>query len=75
MISPLTGQDDARLLGRLCPIEIADKWRESMSVEVGDEFRNLEAIYYWECPETGFRWYGPSQAAGGGGAVYPAGEI
>ena len=66
MISPLTSQDDARLLGRLSPKEIADKWWESMSVDVGDEFRNLEDIYYWECPETGFRWYSPSQAAGGG---------
>lgn len=26
----------------------------------------LEALEYWECPETKFRWYTPSEAAGGG---------
>ncbi len=66
MISVLTGEDSARLLDRLNPKEIADKWQKAMAVDVGEEFRNLKAIEYWECPATKFRWYSPAAAAGGG---------
>jgi 2-polyprenyl-3-methyl-5-hydroxy-6-metoxy-1,4-benzoquinol methylase len=66
MISALTGQNNARLLARLNPKEIANKWQRTMAVDVGEEFRNLKAIEYWECPTTKFRWYSPSAAAGGG---------
>lgn len=65
MISVLTGQDNARLLARVKPKEISDKWQKAMAVDVGDEFRKLEPIEYWECPTTKFRWYSPAKAAGG----------
>jgi SAM-dependent methyltransferase len=66
MISALTRRDNARFLTRIDPKEISEGWRSSLSIDVGDAFRSLQAIDYWECPTTGFRWYTPQEAAGGG---------
>jgi SAM-dependent methyltransferase len=66
MFSILTGMNDATLLATLNVKEISEKWRESLGVEVGDTFRTLSAIEYWQCPTTGFCWYTPAEAAGGG---------
>ncbi|WP_144244414.1 class I SAM-dependent methyltransferase [Pseudohaliea rubra] len=67
MISSLTGKDDAVLLATMNPREVAEQWLTSMSIDVGDEFRKLRSLEYWECPKTKFRWYTPEAAAGGGG--------
>jgi len=64
--SIITGNDDARLLSRRDTNEIADDWLRKLSVDVGEEFRNLGSIKYWCCDATGFRWYSPAEAAGGG---------
>lgn len=66
MISLLTGKDDARLLAKLDAKEISEEWQHSLGVNVGSTFRNLGTVYYWKCPTTGFCWYTPAQAAGGG---------
>ena len=66
MISVLTGKDDAISLGKLDAKEISQKWQNSLGVDVGSMFRNLAAIEYWSCPTTGFCWYSPPEAAGGG---------
>lgn len=65
MISILTGNDDARLLANLDANQIAEKWKESLSIDVGEDFRKLDSIDYMECRVTGFRWYSPATAAGG----------
>lgn len=65
MISILTGNDEARVLKRLDPKVIAEKWRNSLGVDVGDNFRNLPFIEYLQCDATGFCWYAPPEAAGG----------
>ena len=65
MISVLTGKDDVTLLARVDVNEISEKWR-NLGVDVGSTFRNLTAIEYWKCPTTGFCWYTPAGAAGGG---------
>lgn len=64
MISVLSGQDDARRLTRLRPNAMADRWQKQLGIDVGAAFRSIEAIEYWECPTTGFRWYTPEEAAG-----------
>lgn len=66
MISVLTGKDDSILLVKLDVKEISEKWQNSLGVDVGCTFRNLAAIEYWKCPTTGFCWYAPAAAAGGG---------
>ncbi|MBF9024377.1 methyltransferase domain-containing protein [Rhodobacterales bacterium HKCCD6035] len=66
MKSVLSSEDDAILLDTLDPNEIAEKWRDAMGVEVGLSFQSLAAIYHWKCPSTGFCWYSPPEAAGGG---------
>lgn len=66
MISSLSGQYDCRLLAHLSPKEIADKRQRTMAVDIGEEFQNLEAIEYWECQTTKFRWYSPAAATCGG---------
>ncbi|OOC47843.1 hypothetical protein B0684_12935 [Thioalkalivibrio versutus] len=35
-----------------------------MGVDVGDDFRALEKIEYWQCDTTGLHWYSPEGAAG-----------
>jgi len=67
LISSLTGKDNAILLATMNPRAVAEQWLTSMSIDVGDEFRKLRSIEYWECPVTKFRWYSPEAAAGGGG--------
>ena len=66
MISILTGKNTARILSVHGAIDISDMWRKSMGIDVGDIFRSIECISYCECTETGFRYYQPSLAAGGG---------
>ena len=65
MISILTGRDDVTRLARLEPVDIATKWLSSLSVEVGENFRQLNKVEYWQCNVTGFHWYSPPEAAGG----------
>lgn len=65
MISILTKSDDARLLAKFDAIEIADRWRDSLGIDVGENFRRLGHIDYVECGVTGFRYYMPPEAAGG----------
>lgn len=67
MISVLTGNDDARVLKQINPVVVAEKWKESLGVDVGDDFRLLGSIEYLQCDVTGFCWYSPPQAAGGAG--------
>ena len=64
MRSILTGEDTACLLTQCEPEKISQAWMARMSVDVGDEFRKLDLIEYWECTTTGFRWYTPPDAAG-----------
>ena len=66
MISILTGKNTARTLSVHSAIDISDMWRKSMGIDVGDIFRSIECISYCECTETGFRYYQPSLASGGG---------
>jgi 2-polyprenyl-3-methyl-5-hydroxy-6-metoxy-1,4-benzoquinol methylase len=65
MISILTKDKDACLLGRLNAKDVADRWQAVLSVNVGEEFRSLGVIEYWKCNDTGFCWYTPGVAAGG----------
>lgn len=65
MKSILTRNNDARVIARLDSADIAKKWQESLSIDVGENFKNLGKIEYLECDVTGFRWYSPSHAAGG----------
>jgi len=65
MISILTGQDNVRLLARHTSHEISEEWKKQLLIDVGDDFRNLGPIEYWECPITNIRWYTPEEAAGG----------
>lgn len=69
MISILTSNDDARILTRLNPMDVAEQWQKSLAIDVGDDFRRLDSIEYLQCSVTGFRWYSPPAAAGGG-ALY-----
>lgn len=66
MISVLTGKDEAILLSKLDPLVISEKWKNSYGIDVGSKFRNLTSIDYWKCPSTGFCWFTPHEAAGGG---------
>jgi len=66
MISALTRKDNALKLAEMNPQVISQNWQSSMAVDVGAGFRKLDAIEYWKCPETGFCWYSPPDAAGGG---------
>lgn len=69
MISKLTGGDSVRLLSRDKTKDISREWYGKMSIDVGDSFRAIDTIEYWECKSTGFRWYSPDQAVGDG-ALY-----
>lgn len=64
MISPLTKRADTSLLQELNPNDIAWKWQKSMGIDVGPLFRSLHSIEYWQCNETGLRWYSPNSATG-----------
>lgn len=64
MRSPLTNRSDTELLAALSPAEIADRWQQSMGIEVGRTFRSLPTIEHWRCKTTGLAWYSPEQAAG-----------
>lgn len=66
MISILTGKNAANQLAQENPREISEKWEEALGIDVGEQFRELSSIEYWECSQTGFRWYTPPQAAGDG---------
>jgi 2-polyprenyl-3-methyl-5-hydroxy-6-metoxy-1,4-benzoquinol methylase len=64
MKSILTG-GDALLLHSRNTHEISDGWMTAFSIDVGEEFRKLGTLEYWQCETTGFRWFTPIAAAGG----------
>lgn len=66
-MSILTGnRNNVHRLSQQNPREISKKWQKSLGIDVGESFRELDLIEYWECKQTGFRWYTPPQAAGDG---------
>lgn len=65
MKSILTGTDAANLLAVLDTKYVSEKWQKALGVDLGDTFRSLSTIEYWQCPITSFCWYTPSKAAGG----------
>jgi 2-polyprenyl-3-methyl-5-hydroxy-6-metoxy-1,4-benzoquinol methylase len=66
MKSSITKTDNTSLLGTVNPEYVSEKWRREIDVDVGDSFRSLSTIEFWQCNDTGFRWYEPPEAAGGG---------
>jgi len=66
VFSPLTGKSDVQRIATYSPKIIAEKWKYSMGVDVGADFRSLPTIEYWKCLTTGLGWYAPPQAAGKG---------
>lgn len=66
MISSVLSGKPARLIATLDAGEIAGEWHQKMDINVGDQFIHLGKICYWECQETGLRFYSPGEAAGGG---------
>lgn len=66
VLSPLTRRADVERLDRLLPVNISRQWQASLGIDLGAEFRGLDAIEYWRCRETGLCWYSPGGAAGGG---------
>jgi 2-polyprenyl-3-methyl-5-hydroxy-6-metoxy-1,4-benzoquinol methylase len=66
MQSSITQSGNTTVLNTINPKDISEKYRNAMGVDVGDEFRSLSTIEFWQCNDTGFRWYEPAKAAGGG---------
>ena len=64
MKSIISNLDNAKLLETLSPKFISEKWCESFNIDIGDQFRSISLISYWQCNETGLRWYQPPEAAG-----------
>jgi len=46
--------------------KIAALWSERLNVDVGDGFRSLSKVEFWQCNDTGLRWFEPPQSAGTG---------
>lgn len=66
MLSPLTHLPDTERLAVISPAAIAERWKESLGVDVGSAFSALPSIEYWRCKTTGLAWFAPPEAAGGG---------
>lgn len=66
MNSIITNNSNVTKLGTVSPAVISQNWSETLGVDVGDEFRSIKQLEYWRCNETGFCWYTPAAAAGGG---------
>jgi SAM-dependent methyltransferase len=66
MISSVLTGKPARLIATLDASKIAGEWHQKMHINVGEQFSCLGEIYYWECQETGLRFFTPEEAAGSG---------
>lgn len=66
MRSPLTGTTQIEYVRMLNPVDIAERWRTSLGIDVGTIFKTLPTIEYWRCRTTGLGWYSPAEAAGRG---------
>jgi len=66
MLSPLTGLPNTYKIRDIRPDVIAERWRQELNVDVGDEFRSISVIEQWKCNTTGFEWYEPEASAGTG---------
>jgi SAM-dependent methyltransferase len=64
MKSILDKKCEAIFIKSINPKEIVKKWKNIMGIELSDEFKNLNSIDYFKCPNTGFGWYEPKEAAG-----------
>jgi 2-polyprenyl-3-methyl-5-hydroxy-6-metoxy-1,4-benzoquinol methylase len=64
MKSILSKNSEAIFIKSINPKEIVKKWINNLEIELGDEFKNLNSIDYFQCPDTGFCWYEPKEAAG-----------
>ena len=64
MKSILDKKCEAIFIKSIDPKEIVKKWKNNMEIELDDEFKNLNSIDYFKCPNTGFSWYEPKEAAG-----------
>lgn len=69
MLSPLNGLPNTEKIRDIDPRLIAERWRQELGVNVGEEFESLSVIEHWRCNTTHFEWYEPAFSAGTG-ALY-----
>ncbi len=63
IISPITKNNNVRLVKSLKVKDIVKAY-QGYTIDVNSYFSNLETISIYECNETGYRFYYPSQVAG-----------
>jgi len=66
MRSPLTQSTNTKLLTTIDPKVVVERWAQGMGIDIRREFNDVDRLEYWQCCDTGLRWYEPSCAAGGG---------
>lgn len=64
MKSILNKKCEAIFVKSIDPKEIVKKWKNNLEIELSNEFKNLNSIDCFTCPNTGFSWYEPKEAAG-----------
>jgi 2-polyprenyl-3-methyl-5-hydroxy-6-metoxy-1,4-benzoquinol methylase len=62
--SPVTGNDNVRLIDTFAVSDIVKLYREQENLEVEKYFRHGEDVYLLECQDVGYRFFYPFEIAG-----------
>lgn len=62
--SPVTGNDNVRLIDTFAVSDIVKLYREQENLEVEKYFRHGDAVYLMECQDVGYRFFYPFEIAG-----------
>ncbi|TGN08017.1 class I SAM-dependent methyltransferase [Leptospira ilyithenensis] len=62
--SPITGQNNVKILREVLTNDIVNTWKELFGLDIKKEFRGNEKIYLCLCVESGLLFYSPSEVAG-----------
>jgi 2-polyprenyl-3-methyl-5-hydroxy-6-metoxy-1,4-benzoquinol methylase len=70
MKSIITEKENVELLNEINTEVIAKRWAKELGVDVGEEFKKIKTLNYYQCKDTGLKWYEPRREAAGTNKLY-----
>lgn len=64
ILSPLTHSDNITLLKVIETNDLIQQWKDQMDIDISEEVKDIEKIFFYRCNETNLRFFTPNNVAG-----------
>ncbi|TGK79438.1 class I SAM-dependent methyltransferase [Leptospira bourretii] len=64
VISPITKNSNVTIVKKYSSLYLISQWKELFGIDVSDDFKSVDEVYFCECNESKIRFYYPLDIAG-----------